>query len=272
MNKPVFLFDRYKDYVIFRLDKTGPEGRGGRARLARKIRCQTAFVSQVLKGNSDFSLEQCEEINSFFSHSEAESAYFLSLVQHCRAGSHNLKLRIAKTLQKIKEQQMSVTERVEAKSFLSESEEAIYYSSWIYAMIHALASIEKYQNVRSIASRLDISEMVVSDAVDFLISASLLENRNGRLSVGKAQIHLKGFSPHVGTHHANWRIRTLQCIQEKKSSPDKALNYTSIISLSVKDAELVREILLDSIQRIKAIVRDSPSETVASFCIDLIEP
>ena len=61
MNEPKEIFD-FQNYRQFILEKTGPRNsrRGLKGAMARALRCQPTYVSQVLNGRGNFSLEQGE--------------------------------------------------------------------------------------------------------------------------------------------------------------------------------------------------------------------
>ena len=88
-----FDYTDYKSYINARLD-ADPQGRGSRSALARAIRCQSAFVSSVLRGSVHFTPEQGEAINEHFGHSETDADYFLLLLQLQRAGTDSLRQRL----------------------------------------------------------------------------------------------------------------------------------------------------------------------------------
>src|SRR5688572_30212172 len=90
MPASVYEFEDYKEYLLARFPTQGA-GRGSRARLAERLRCQPAFVSQVLGTATHLSLEHAAVVDEFLEHSDAESHYFLLLVHRGRAGSQNLR-------------------------------------------------------------------------------------------------------------------------------------------------------------------------------------
>ena len=90
-NKTIFEFDDYKAYLKHFSARRPKGGRGFRAEIARCASCQTAYVSQVLNSNANFSLEQAQALNKLLLHNKEEGQYFLLLVQFHRAGSRDLR-------------------------------------------------------------------------------------------------------------------------------------------------------------------------------------
>jgi len=78
-----------KDYRSFLLSVVeDPEKtRGYRKRLADEAGCQPSYLSQMLKGSVELTLEQAERLCGFWKLDELEAEIFLNLVLMGRAGS-----------------------------------------------------------------------------------------------------------------------------------------------------------------------------------------
>jgi uncharacterized protein (TIGR02147 family) len=260
-------YDHYKSYRTDRLD-SDPRGRGMRSALARATRCQTAYVSAVLRGNAHFTPEQAEAINEFLSHTETESDFFLLLLQFNRAGTDALRKRLKRQLEKIKESRFDLKKRLSVQQSLNLEDQSVYYSQWYFAAIHALASIPGFQNISALASRLRLDASVVSESVQFLLGAGLLEQNRHGLKVGKKQLHLGAESPLIAKHHMNWRLQAMQSLSRKQSNN---LHYSSVTTLSEKDAERIKDMVISLIREAKAIIRDSKEETLQAFTVDFFQ-
>ena len=64
----IFDFKDYKLYLAKVEERRPLKGRGFRAELARIMGCQTAYVSQVLNGRANFSLEQAQAVSKLLVH------------------------------------------------------------------------------------------------------------------------------------------------------------------------------------------------------------
>ena len=49
------------------------------------------------------------------------------------------------------------------------------------------------------------------------------------------------------------------------------LHYSSVVSIGKEDLQRIREMLTKAIAEAKAVIKDSPEETLASFCLDFYE-
>ncbi len=180
-----------------------------------------------------------------------------------------MRARIQKQIQGILSEQSLLKNRVGVKSHLSEHDQLVYYSSWIFGAVHALVSVPGFQTAENIARHLGINVRQASDALEFLLNSGLLnKNNKGLLRVGKSQIHIGIDSPSVTKHHINWRLQAIRILEHQEP---KNLHYSSVVSVSVKDIEKIRGILIESIRTIKAVIKDSSEEEVRCFNIDLFE-
>src|SRR4051812_42726625 len=95
MLKSVFEYQAYKPYLH---DLVRSKGRGEKSKIARVLRCHVAYVSQVLKGSAQFSLEQADVLSTYLGHSDDEVEYFNLLVSHARSGSASLSERLERKI------------------------------------------------------------------------------------------------------------------------------------------------------------------------------
>lgn len=262
----LFQYTDYKEFLNDKLDELDNGGRGSRASLSRSIGCHTAYTAQVLRGEAHFSNEQAEGINEFLGHTDEHGDYFLLLVQLGKSGSVNLKNRLLRQIRQFQKSRVVLKNRLQVDPHLSERNQSTYYSSWIYGAVHAAVSLKDCRTPERIAHHLGLSVKQCSDALDFLLNAGIIEiGRNNDFIIGKKQIHLGSDSPMIARHHINWRLKAIQSIER---DPTEGLHYSSVVSISKKDIETIKEILIQSIQKIKPIIKESPEEEVASFALD----
>ncbi|MCM2279750.1 MAG: DUF4423 domain-containing protein [Oligoflexia bacterium] len=266
MDKEIFEFLDYRGYLLAWITTRPKRGRGVRAALARAISGPVSHISQVLGGISHFTPEQAEEVNVFLGHSSEESEFFLLLVQLGRAGTPRLRKRIQTRIEEIRRKRLVLKERLAVKDRVSEQDQARFYSSWLYAAIHILLTIERYQTRDAIARYLGLSLRRVSEVLGFLVSLGLARESAGRFTVGTAHVHLGNDSPMISKHHVNWRLQAIRALERDDAS--ESLHYSSVVSISRDDATRIKSLLVKSIESAKALIRDSKEEELHSFCLD----
>lgn len=253
----------YKDYLNSRLDSGG---RGTRAKLAKAIGCQSAYTAQVLRGSMNFSLEQAETINRFFSHSELDSEYFIRLVLLARAGTKELRQRFEREIKSFQKKQKDLTVRLGVGQPLKAEEQQIYYSNWYYCALHAMASVPAYQKIDLISQRLQMPQNIVADAIDFLCRAGILVKKvGGGWEIGESRIHLGRDSSMIDRHHANWRLQAIRSLERKRPED---LHYSSVVSISAADREKIFELLMKAVEKAKAVVREAEPSEVGVINVD----
>jgi uncharacterized protein (TIGR02147 family) len=260
---PVFDFVDYKDYLKNSLE------RGKQKRFAEFLRCQPAFLSQVLRGKPHLSLEQGMLATDYFRLTEQEREYFMASLQLARAGSVRLRNFFLARMEQIKASSARVASKIGSHEMLSDQAKARFYSSWKYALIHVLLTIPSDRPVEFLQERTGLSGKEISSVLEFLHEAGLISGKSGKLSPTKKRIHLNAEDELVGTHHKNFRMLAVRELDDPKGG---ALHFSSAMTLSRADAERVKSVILETISQTESILRPSPEETVRVLNIDLFEP
>jgi uncharacterized protein (TIGR02147 family) len=268
MKGNVFDYRDYKKYLVDSLDARPGGGRGSRSALAEATGCQTAYVSQVLNGNANFSLEQADLINKFLGHAADEADFFLLLVQHGRAGTHSLRSYFMGQINKILEKRLVIKDRLDVKKALSREDQVLYYSNWLYAMVHVMLSIPEFQNREAIAKYLGLPLQRVSEILDFLLSVGLAKRDQGRFKIGDARLHLGSDSAMFAKHHTNWRVQAMRSLDR---SGNDDTHYSSVVTLTKEDAVKIRLMIIDFIKEVKVVVKEAKEEEVHAFCLDFFQ-
>ncbi|OFZ23352.1 MAG: hypothetical protein A2202_02540 [Bdellovibrionales bacterium RIFOXYA1_FULL_36_14] len=260
----VFDFKNYKNYLKKVLDTKG-DARGSRSKLAKVLGCQTGFISQVLNGNTHFSLEHCAGISKYIGHDEEEKHFFMLLCQLDKAGSVELREYYLAQIHKILNERKEIKNRIKVINDLNEVDFITYYSQWYFAAIHVLVSIHAFQTKESISKRLNLNIETTNLVLKFLVEKGLIIEDSGKFSVGQSRIHLDRKSPLISKHHTNWKIEAIKSLEKNNHSD---LHYSSVVALSKKDAEKIKEVMLKSLVDIEDILRPSPEEEIYSISMD----
>jgi uncharacterized protein (TIGR02147 family) len=264
----IFCYLDYKSYLRMRLEGASSSTRGLRSRIAERLGCQCTYVSQVLNKDAHFSLEQADKINEFLEHPPLEANYFLLMIQHARAGTQSLRKHFEVQMQRELARSQELKERLQISDDISPNAREIYYSKWYYSAIHVLVSIEKFQTVEALQEILHLSRNEVIHVLDFLTTVGFVEKTGLHYCIGKKTIHIPHDSPFVAKHHVNWRFETLAKLNRNDIVDSEDFFYTSAITLSHSDVSRIKRMILDEVQAIKGIVRNSKEEVAYSFCID----
>jgi uncharacterized protein (TIGR02147 family) len=265
-NKSVFEFKNYKLYLKYIEGRRPRKGRGFRAELARTMRCQTAYVSQVLNSGANFSLEQAHTLNKFLLHSREESRFFLLLVEYIRAGSKDLQTHFLELMNEQIQQQLNLKERFKIKEVISPEDQATYYSDWSYAAIHIAVTVSKLTSSDNLADYFQLPKIKVQKVLKFLLATGLIAEKNPHeYMIGTSRIHLGADSPLISKHHTNWRIQAINSLDRQIEND---LHYTSVVSVSHEDILEIKARLVKEIDAYNAIVKPSKEETMCCLALD----
>ena len=117
----VFDFRSYRDFLKARLPTTGPS-RGLRSKVAEHLGVKGAFISQVLGGKQNLSLEQAIKLADFLSMAPEEEDYLVLLVNFERAGSQRLQEHLEKKVRRIQESRKEIKSRIKSEPRVSEQD------------------------------------------------------------------------------------------------------------------------------------------------------
>ncbi len=264
----IFDFTNYRDYLRAALDAPGAKTRGSRTRLALAAGVQPSYLSQVLKGTAELTPEQADRINGFYGHTPDQSDYLLLLVGHSRAGTPSLRAHLEAQLRKRAEQARALRHRVPNTQKLEPLNRQLFYGSWHYAAVAMALTVPGLRSPEKISQRLGIPQRKVSQVLAFLVRTGLARETGEGFAPGNSWIHLGDDVELAARDHAQWRLKAMQHLE----SPAPAdLHYSSVATLSRADFARVKAVLVDAIEKSRAVIKPSPEETVVSLLVDFFE-
>lgn len=262
----VFDFERVAPFLKEKIDASGII-RGYQARLAGAAKCQESFFSQSLKEQVQLTPDHIGNLAEFFEMTEDERNYFLNLSIRERAASAPLVKHCTQILLGLKTKNSDLSNLIQLEQLTSPADEALYYSSWLYAALHIAVSIPRLQKTSSLAAEFGIEEARVRLYLKDLERMGLVKTDSSHLwNVTGKFLHLGKTSPFFSTNHVNWRFRAVQQLQ---SDPKIGIHYTSVFSISKKDRILLQEEQRKFIERIHSIVGQSNEEELCVLGVDL---
>ncbi len=266
MERTVFSYNSYRQFISDKLREN--KTRGIRSQLSKSIGCHLAYISQVLKGQTHFTLEQAVGACNFFGLNQLETDFFILLVSFERSGTNDLKQYYQKKINEILNQRTLINSRVKADKVLKIEDEVRYYSSWYYIAIDVLTSIEQFQTIDEISTHLKIKREEVVSCLNFLLQIGVIKQSGNKYEVGAKRMHLPSSSHLISKHHINWRMRAINSMEFPKS---ENLHFSTVYSFSKKDRAKLKEMILKLIEQMEPIILNSPSEVACCFGFDFFE-
>ncbi|MGE3260724.1 MAG: DUF4423 domain-containing protein [Bacteriovoracia bacterium] len=243
--------------------------RGEQKRFADHLRCQPAFLSQVLRGKPNLSLEQGILATDYFRLNRAETEYFMASLQYARAGSEKLRDFFRKKMDSLAGASKKVEAKIGPFSQVGSEVKAQFYSSWKYTLLHVLLSLPEKDQLRTIEKYTGLSRSEIQTTLTALVKSGVAEKKGDFLRPTANRIHLDREDPLIGLHHRNFRSLATHELEDIKS---ESLHYSAAIALSRADAERIRALFLEAVSQAESILRPSPEETVRVLCVDFFEP
>lgn len=258
----------HDDYKVFLGEAVDLRGKGARSELARAVGCQSGYVTHVLNGTAHFSLEQGQKIANFLGLDEVQTDYLLSLLSYGRAGSDTLRSYFHKKLEALRSQNQVLKSRLKAQKSLSIEDQTVFYSSWHYGAFHVAVSLPGCETENGLSEWFGLPLKRVNEIVQFLERTGLITREEGKLKIGSSQIFVGSDSPLISKFHTNWRMKAIESFDHYT---EKELHYSSVITVSQSDVKRIREMMVKTIEEIRAVIRESKDETCFSYALDLFE-
>jgi uncharacterized protein (TIGR02147 family) len=258
----LFEFDDYRTYLKAYLAQENNSPKIRKA-LLEATGMSTSFLTQVLTEIKQMSLEHAYEVSLHVGFTEKETDYFLLLVEASRAGSVKLRDRYASKLHRLRQEAKTVSAKVSTHIVLTEEQKATYYSSWMYTGVRNLIPTANGKTIKDLAQKLDLPELKVEAAVQFLMDIDFVKKGEQGLEYRIGYSHIDSRHPLVFRHHQNWRQRAIHKMDHYK---DEHLHYTSPMALTKEAVVRVRAELLEQIKRINQSLQ--PDSEVA-YCLNI---
>ncbi|HVK60338.1 MAG TPA: TIGR02147 family protein [Bdellovibrionales bacterium] len=265
--KTVFEFKDYKAYLKDVLKTKTPKW-GSISRMAEAAGCQRAYLSRVLNSEVHITPDHAFGIAAFLRLSEAESDFFLLLVDQERASSAAYRVRVNEKISRMRREHDDLQKRVNRPSVAHELKEFTYYSSWLFSALHIIVSIPELQTTAAIARRLQLPEAVVLDGLKQLEEWSFVVQQRDKWKFGSSEIHIPKNSPLVALHHANWRQRAVLDAQNWRSN---GIHFSVVQSIDASAWDEIRRRVIDLIEEASRIAGPSKSEKLVCFTTDFFE-
>lgn len=262
----IFNYLDYRSYLKDTLKAKPKQGYGELSKWAQSCQIHPTLMSLILKSERDLSTEQAFLLGKHLGLTQLELDFFVTLIQHARAGTHDFREHIAKKLAALKEEAIQVKKRFQNASELTDEAKMIFYSSYIYSAIRLCCDTKKEGlTAEELAEKLNLQRPEVMSKLEFLLQTGLVKENKGYFQMGPSRTIVSRDSVHVVKHHQNWRTQAL--LKAERLSHEE-LMFTCPMALSNEDFLKFKQELTDLIQKFSVMLKDSKSENVGCFNVD----
>lgn len=261
----LFEFDSYKDYLKYLVENNFWKI----TLLAEVAGCNRSYLSQVLNSKVQLTSDHIINLSENLSLNELEKEYFINLGLFERAALPATINTLERKLNKIKNDALKISKQInlnEEKFNLKDELKAEYFSNRNFGQIHLLTSIESYQTVEAISSKINLGKKSVIEILNKLVVLDLVKKSGTKFSYKSGNIHVPDHSPFNVINQLNWRIHAVQSI-----SKTSGIHYTSTFTISKKDFNKLKSELLTFIEKQRVHIGKSGTEEIYCFNCDLFE-
>lgn len=265
----IYNFRDYKEYLKSIIEK---ENSSFTRKLCEAAQLHRSYFSQMINGAPHLTLEHAYRIAAFLGITVDERTFFITLVQHNKAGTIELKEYFKYQLNSIKQQKADISSNLETKNKTDEKQNAIYFSSWRYAFIHTFLYIDPRHGVNTpekISEKIKLPKGIVLKTLYTLQDMGLAEERDNKWYAHKGGLHLDYTSHYLGKHHANFRLYSAN--RSLNSDVDDRF-FSSIYTMSEEDFKTLKEnIVAYILQEVQTTVKPSPADIPVVLNLDMFK-
>lgn len=266
----IFKYEDYKDWLVDQIE-ANRSTKGYQSRLAEAAGCQRSYLSQVLNGHQQLTMEHGHGLCLFWNFNELQTDYFIQLLLFAKAGNEKLRNHFQRKIRKLRKVADDIESKIKGKPIhASEKDLAKYYSTWYWSAIHIALSVPGLDTPQAISRALQLPEFLVRNVISELSNMNLVRSAGGeRWQKLEGSVHLKKDSPFIYQHHRNWRHLPSTFLEaERPNALDR--RFSAVFSVSRADLNELRQRVADFIEECSVFVSASDPEEVASLSIDLI--
>jgi len=263
--KKITSFKEYREIIRYRIGTA--DEKGYKSRLSQAAGCKASYLSQVMSGAVHLTPEHAYGMAIFWGLNTLDTEYFLLLVNQERAGSAALRQYYSGRIRGLKQDAMDLAKTVQkdSQAFTDPALTALYFAQWHVAAIHLLLGIPGFQDIDSIAKRLQLSEKSVLDGLNLLSRLNLAALRDGKWRLLQNDLHLPKDSPLANLAHSNWRQRALAAQQKEEGI---LMQFSALNTVALADIPRLKEVLYDAIASYRAIAQPSAEEELTCLNVD----
>ncbi|RYZ91904.1 MAG: DUF4423 domain-containing protein [Proteobacteria bacterium] len=261
----IFEFDSYVDGVRAFL-KMHSGQIGIKTEFANACGCRLSYLSQVLAETAHMTLDHAFGAAKFMQLDQNGVDYFILLVQSARAADPSYRHYLQGRLNLIRAKSSQVSSQISASTKLSNEEMQLYYSDHLYQQIHILLTIPGLQRFDNLRDHLALSAPRLRSLLTDLQKMGLAEPTKDLWKARNRDMHVPIESPLAIQRHLQWKMRAIADMQSRDTS---STHYEATFSLSAKDFEKVKALLVSFIKSSRDIALKSAEEQAAHLDLSM---
>lgn len=261
-----FEFSDYRKYLQS-LSSFWRQNGGRQTEFAKAMRCQPAYLSQVLKEKAHLTEDQVLLLAEFLALKGDDTEYFLNLLRLAKAATPSLKNYLENTRLALLERLRELDGRLASKKERVDPSLLPYYSSdWLPAAIHIATSCKDLQDVESIAKRFMVAESMVKKHLEKLQQFGLVVKRKDKWIYKNGSLHISKDSLYDNIFQVSRRLLALDSLKKRT---ERDVHYSVTYATDASTQQKLKKKIINFIESLHQEVEPSPAHDVYSMTIDL---
>lgn len=236
--------------------------KGYKTLLATACQMDRGYLSRVLSESVHMSFDHIAHLSTFLELSNNEFEHLIDLASWSRSGK-KLREFLEVRMRKRKAHHQGNIKSPDAESI--SKNHTMYYSSWMYAAIHLMVSIEKLQTLDALARELALPESVIKKIIVSLEKMGMVVRNGNKITPTQQHVFAPKGTVESLMHFTNWRHEALRKCMD--GGPEN-LNFSGLYSVSKKDVPFIQQKIRETMLQINAVVDKSPPEEVVCLNVD----
>jgi uncharacterized protein (TIGR02147 family) len=271
----IFSYNDYKKYIVDWVEQKKAVGiKVSYQALAEIIGVQKTYLSRVINGTAQLSLDQTYLLVKHFQLSNEEVVFFGLLVEKERTGLKEKKIEIEKEIDSLQNKFLKTDQHITGKKYgasvLSESFDQSYYLNPLFQVIHIGLTIKRYaEKPDLLRSDLGVNPLEFSRILTALENMKLISYKDQCIEVHDKETHLSRESQYFWP----WYTQMTSLIRDRSrvQYDDNDLNFTVTFTA---DTEVYKEIKSDFfkfLEKSQKRVKKSKPEKLYQMSFDLLK-
>ncbi len=264
----LFHFNDYKKYLKTYIDKS--PSRGIIKDLAIAANVHRPYLSKVLNSHIHLLPDQLYGICNYIKLMEVESEFLLLLLERDRSNKSNYKKFIERKINLMRKSEEEKVKGYGRDSILNNLDEDmwIYYSHWLYPMIHVAVSIPHLQTIENLSKFFELRQERIVQILTQLLKMGLIKKEKNLWSWLRGSWHTSQSDPRTLLIHRQLRDLSHNNFQEY---PKDGLYFSVAQSISENDFNELHKSLVHWIDQFNKTAAPSKPEVPVVFCCDFFQ-
>lgn len=185
-----------------------------------------------------------------------------------RSGDIGHRNKLTEKLNRLKRESEIIAKGASKKNVSEDFGKLSYYTNLDWMLIHYLTSIQRLRSVEKLAAYLKMDLKSVENILKELIQLGLVKKEGAHYNFQSGDEHLGENHPLLPIFHRLIREKAMTT----RNDATVSVNFSALQTVSTRDVEKLKDLLLKTIESFHKIARPSDPEELVAISIDYFLP